>query len=381
MICWRSGRRFGRVATSRPGCWRILQEAALQAGWLGGEYEAWRGRRVKTRSKRCVFPSRPRRRRDGRARRSGRSFGRLPRAQPLPDRAPHRQRRLRRRLRGLGRPPRAAGRGQGDRAAAARPAGGCCARPRRRRGSTTPASSPSTRWARRTATPCWSPSWSRARPWPASPAPASSRDREIGEIGADLCEALDHAHSRGVVHRDIKPQNVQVTETDGEPRAKLMDFGIARLADGAGADRARRRRRHPRLHVARAGRGPRRRPRGRRLLAGPDALRVLERREPAPARQPGRDRARDRRPHPAAAPPAPRPAARADRRDRRLPRRRAPATAPRWRSWAPRSRTRSTSSPTSPRSAHRHARRRGSAPLAARRRARRLARARPRRPL
>ncbi len=56
-------------------------------------------------------------------------------------------------------------------------------------------------------------------------------DREIGEIGADLCEALDHAHSRGVVHRDIKPQNVQVTE--GEPRAKLMDFGVARLADGA----------------------------------------------------------------------------------------------------------------------------------------------------
>jgi serine/threonine-protein kinase len=56
-------------------------------------------------------------------------------------------------------------------------------------------------------------------------------DRDIGEIGADLCEALDHAHSRGVVHRDIKPENVQVTE--GEPRAKLMDFGVARLADGA----------------------------------------------------------------------------------------------------------------------------------------------------
>lgn len=60
-------------------------------------------------------------------------------------------------------------------------------------------------------------------------------DREIGEIGADLCEALDHAHSRGVVHRDIKPQNVQVTEgeCEGESRAKLMDFGVAHLADGS----------------------------------------------------------------------------------------------------------------------------------------------------
>jgi serine/threonine protein kinase len=56
-------------------------------------------------------------------------------------------------------------------------------------------------------------------------------DREIGEIGADLCEALDHAHARGVVHRDVKPQNVLVGED--EPRAKLMDFGVARLADAA----------------------------------------------------------------------------------------------------------------------------------------------------
>ena len=50
-------------------------------------------------------------------------------------------------------------------------------------------------------------------------------DREVGEIGADLCEALDHAHSRAVIHRDIKPQNVLVTE-EGEPRGKL--YGLRR---------------------------------------------------------------------------------------------------------------------------------------------------------
>jgi len=57
-------------------------------------------------------------------------------------------------------------------------------------------------------------------------------DHEIGEIGAELCEALDHAHSRGVVHRDVKPDNVVVT-ADGDPIAKLMDFGVARVAGAA----------------------------------------------------------------------------------------------------------------------------------------------------
>jgi hypothetical protein len=55
-------------------------------------------------------------------------------------------------------------------------------------------------------------------------------DREVAEVGADICEALDHAHSRGVVHRDIKPANLMSPHRPGG--AKLMDFGIARLTDG-----------------------------------------------------------------------------------------------------------------------------------------------------
>jgi hypothetical protein len=57
-------------------------------------------------------------------------------------------------------------------------------------------------------------------------------DRAVAELGSDLCDALRHAHSRGVVHRDIKPQNILLAADDR--RAKLMDFGIARVLDGAG---------------------------------------------------------------------------------------------------------------------------------------------------
>ena len=56
-------------------------------------------------------------------------------------------------------------------------------------------------------------------------------DRDVAEIGSDLCDALAHAHERGVIHRDLKPQNAIVRPFgSGGRRAKLMDFGIAAVA-------------------------------------------------------------------------------------------------------------------------------------------------------
>ncbi|HRQ73343.1 MAG TPA: serine/threonine-protein kinase [Phycisphaerales bacterium] len=48
------------------------------------------------------------------------------------------------------------------------------------------------------------------------------------DLFARVCDAVQHAHFKGVVHRDIKPGNVLVAAPDGGPIPKVIDFGIAK---------------------------------------------------------------------------------------------------------------------------------------------------------
>jgi serine/threonine protein kinase len=55
---------------------------------------------------------------------------------------------------------------------------------------------------------------------------------EVLKLASDLLDALDHAHGRGIIHRDVKPANV-VMAPEG---AILLDFGIARAVIASGTD-------------------------------------------------------------------------------------------------------------------------------------------------
>jgi len=52
--------------------------------------------------------------------------------------------------------------------------------------------------------------------------------RERLELFIRVCQAVQHAHQKGIIHRDIKPTNVMVTLHDGTPVPKVIDFGVAK---------------------------------------------------------------------------------------------------------------------------------------------------------
>jgi DNA-binding NarL/FixJ family response regulator/tRNA A-37 threonylcarbamoyl transferase component Bud32 len=55
---------------------------------------------------------------------------------------------------------------------------------------------------------------------------------EFVSVFTQVCKALDYAHSHGLIHRDVKPGNVFLTEVQsGEPVVKLVDFGLAKAVD------------------------------------------------------------------------------------------------------------------------------------------------------
>ena len=52
--------------------------------------------------------------------------------------------------------------------------------------------------------------------------------RQRLELFLPVCQAIQHAHQKGIIHRDVKPSNVLVAEYDGRPVAKVIDFGVAK---------------------------------------------------------------------------------------------------------------------------------------------------------
>jgi serine/threonine protein kinase len=54
--------------------------------------------------------------------------------------------------------------------------------------------------------------------------------KERLELFIPVCQAIQHAHQKGIIHRDVKPSNILIALYDGRPVPKVIDFGVAKAA-------------------------------------------------------------------------------------------------------------------------------------------------------
>jgi len=57
--------------------------------------------------------------------------------------------------------------------------------------------------------------------------------RQRLDLFVPICQAVQHAHQKGVVHRDLKPGNILIAQVDGKPMPKVIDFGVAKAIEGS----------------------------------------------------------------------------------------------------------------------------------------------------